>query len=128
MARIIVTSIDPDFTPETHTVGSSSVQSGVITTGSGLVRISTTTHCHIKFGANPTATEEDFLMPSDHVEVFAFISGQKIDPDKFPVLEQILFAAGLEFNDTVRKNLEKAGAIASEFLHSSNILGESEYV
>ena len=72
------TTIDPDFAPETHTVGSSSVQSGVITTGSGLVRISTTTHCHLKFGANPTATEEDFLMPSDHVEVFAFISGQKI--------------------------------------------------
>jgi hypothetical protein len=78
MANYIVTTIDPDFTPETHTVGSSSAQSGVITTGSGLVRISTTTHCHIKFGANPTATEEDFLMPSDHVEVFAFISGQKI--------------------------------------------------
>jgi hypothetical protein len=74
----MVTRIDPDFTPETHTVGASSVQSGVITTGSGLVRISTTTHCHLKFGANPTATEEDFLMPSDHVEVFAFISGQKI--------------------------------------------------
>jgi hypothetical protein len=78
MSNYIVTKIDPDFTPETHTVGSSSAQSGVITTGSGLVRISTTTHCHIKFGANPTATEEDFLMPSDHVEVFAFISGQKI--------------------------------------------------
>ena len=74
----MVTRIDPDFAPETHTVGGSSVQSGVITTGSGLVRISTTTHCHIKFGTNPTATEEDFLMPSDHVEVFAFISGQKI--------------------------------------------------
>jgi hypothetical protein len=74
----MVTRIDPDFTPETHTVGASSVQSGVITTGSGLVRISTTTHCHLKFGANPTATEEDFLMPSDHVEVFEFISGQKI--------------------------------------------------
>ena len=78
MSNYIVTKIDPDFTPETHTFGASSVQSGVITTGSGLVRISTTTHCHIKFGANPTATEEDFLMPSDHVEVFAFISGQKI--------------------------------------------------
>jgi hypothetical protein len=78
MSNYIVTKIDPDFAPETHTVGSSSVQSGVITTGSGLVRISTTTHYHIKFGANPTATEEDFLMPSDHVEVFAFISGQKI--------------------------------------------------
>ena len=63
MSNYIVTSIDPDFTPETHTVGSSSVQSGVITTGSGLIRISTTTHCHIKFGANPTATEEDLLVP-----------------------------------------------------------------
>ena len=73
-----VTRIDPDFTPETHTVGSSSAQSGVITTGSGLVRIATTTHCHIKFGANPTATEEDLLIPEHHVEIFAFVSGQKI--------------------------------------------------
>jgi len=73
-----VTTIDPDFAPETHTVGSSSVQSGVITTGSGLIRISTTTHCHIKFGANPTATEEDLLLPPDHVEFFTFVSGQKV--------------------------------------------------
>jgi len=72
------TKIDPDFAPETHTVGNTSVQSGVITTGSGLVRISTTTHAHIKFGTNPTATEEDLLMPTDHVEVFAFKSGDKI--------------------------------------------------
>ena len=72
------TTIDPDFAPETHTVGSSSVQSGVITTGSGLIRISTTTHCHIKFGANPIATEEDLLVPPDHVEFFTFISGQKV--------------------------------------------------
>jgi hypothetical protein len=46
-----ITKIDPDFTPETHDVGSNSAQSGVITTGSGLIRICTTTHCHIKFGA-----------------------------------------------------------------------------
>lgn len=38
-------------------------------------------------------------------------SFQRIDPNTFPVLEQILFQAGLEFNDTVRRNLEKAGAI-----------------
>ncbi len=38
---------------------------------------------------------------------------QKIDPEKFSVLEQILFAAGLEFNDTIRRNLEKSGSIAS---------------
>jgi len=72
------TKIDPDFAPETHTVGNTSVQSGVITTGSGLVRIYPTTHAHIKFGTNPTATEEDLLMPTDHVEVFAFKSGDKI--------------------------------------------------
>ena len=72
------TKIDPDFAPETHTVGNTSVQSGVITTGSGLVRISVTTNVHIKFGTNPTATEEDLLMPTDHVEVFAFKSGDKI--------------------------------------------------
>jgi len=72
------TTIDSDFAPETHTVGSSSVQSGVITTGSGLIRISTTTHCHIAFGANPTATEESLLVPPDHVEFFTFVSGQKV--------------------------------------------------
>jgi hypothetical protein len=73
-----VTRIDPDFNPETHTVGNSSAQSGVIITGSGLIRIATTTHCHIKFGTNPTATEEDLLMPEHHVEVFAFTSGHKV--------------------------------------------------
>ena len=72
------TRIDSDFTPETHDVGSSSAQSSAIITGSGLVRIATTTHCHIKFGANPTATEEDILLPADHVEIFAFKSGDKI--------------------------------------------------
>jgi hypothetical protein len=73
-----ITKIDTDFTPETHTVGSSSAQSSAIITGSGLIRISTTTHCHIKFGANPTATEEDFLIPPDYVEYFSFQSGNKV--------------------------------------------------
>tara|TARA_R110002124_G_scaffold50617_2_gene147056 strand:+ start:794 stop:1075 length:282 start_codon:yes stop_codon:yes gene_type:complete len=73
-----ITKIDPDFTPETHDIGASSAQSSVITTGSGRVRIATTTHCHIKFGSNPTATEEDVMLPADHVEVFAFKSGDKI--------------------------------------------------
>ena len=72
------TTIDTDFAPETHTIGASSVQSSAIITGSGLIRISTTTHCHIAFGANPTATEESLLIPPDHVEFFTFISGQKV--------------------------------------------------
>ena len=77
-ANTIITTIDNDFTPESHTVGSSSAQSGVIITGSGLIRLATTTHCHIKFGENPTATEEDLLLPSDHVEIFSFKSGEKV--------------------------------------------------
>jgi len=78
MSNYIVTKIDPDFTPETHTVGSSSAQSGVITTGSGLIRIATTTHCHIAFGVNPTATEESILLPQDTVEYFQIRSGQQV--------------------------------------------------
>ena len=78
MSNYIVTTIDPDFTPESHTIGSSSAQSSVIITGSGLIRICTTTHCHIRFGANPTATEEDLMIPENHVEIFAFVSGQKV--------------------------------------------------
>ena len=78
MANYIVTTIDTDFTPESHTIGSSSAQSSVITTGSGLIRICTTAHCHIRFGANPTATEEDLMLPPNHVEIFAFKSGDKV--------------------------------------------------
>ena len=78
MANYTITTIDTDFTPESHTVGSESAQTSAITTGSGLIRIATTTHCHIKFGANPTATEEDLLLPPNHVEIFSFKSGEKV--------------------------------------------------
>ena len=73
------TTIDPDYFSETISIqGESAVQSSAITTGSGLVRIACTSHCHIKFGANPTATEDDTLMPPDHVEVFRIKSGDKL--------------------------------------------------
>lgn len=78
MSNYIVTSIDPDNFSETHTVGNTSAQSSAIISGSGLVRIATTTGVHIKFGSNPTATVEDLLLPEHHVEVFSVISGQKV--------------------------------------------------
>ena len=78
MSNYIVTTIDPNYVSETHDIGASSAQSSAITTGSGLIRISTTSHCHIKFGANPTATEEDLMLPPNHVEIFAFKSGEKV--------------------------------------------------
>ena len=75
----MVTRIDPDFTPETHTLGASSAQSSAITTGSGLIRIAVKgTHAHVAFGSNPTATEESFLINTDTSEIFSFISGQKV--------------------------------------------------
>lgn len=74
----ILTKIDYDFAPETHTVGNTSAQSSVITTGSGRIRIATTTGVHIKFGVNPTATLEDVMLPENHVEIFSFGSGQKV--------------------------------------------------
>ena len=71
--------IDPDFTPETHTLGASSAQSSAITTGSGLIRIAVKgTHAHVAFGSNPTANEENFLINTDKSEIFSFISGQKV--------------------------------------------------
>ena len=75
----MVTRIDPDFTPETHTLGASSAQSSAITTGSGLIRIAVKgTHAHVAFGSNPTATEESFLINTDTSEIFTFVSGQKV--------------------------------------------------
>lgn len=79
MSNYIVTTLDPDFTPLVYTVGTSSAQTVAITTGSGLIRIATKgCEAHIKFGANPTATTSDVLLPPDHVEIFSFKSGEKI--------------------------------------------------
>ena len=79
MSNYVVTTIDTDFTPETHTIGSSSAQSSAVITGSGIVRIVVSgTHAHIRFGANPTATEEDVMVTQDSVNFFSFKSGEKV--------------------------------------------------
>ena len=71
--------IDPDFTPETHTIGATSAQSSAIITQSGIIRIAISgTHAHVKFGANPTATEEDIMCTQDSVQYFEFKSGDKV--------------------------------------------------
>jgi len=78
MSNYIVTTIDPDYSSQSHSVGTSSSQSSAIITGSGLIRIVSTGHCHIRFGANPTATESDLMLTPDCPEIFAFISGHKV--------------------------------------------------
>jgi hypothetical protein len=74
-----ITTIDPDFSPVSYTVGGTSAQSSTITTGSGIIRIAVRGgHAHIKFGVNPVATDDDILIPENHVEFFSFVSGQKV--------------------------------------------------
>jgi len=74
-----IVKIDSDFTPETHTIGATSAQSSAIITQSGIIRIAISgTHAHVKFGANPTATEEDIMCTQDSVQYFAFKSGDKV--------------------------------------------------
>jgi len=46
---------------------------------------------------------------------------QKVDAATFPILEQILFQAGLDFNNTIRKNLEKANAISTGALVDTGV-------
>ena len=78
-SNTIITTIDTDFTPVVYTVGTSSSQSSAIITGSGLIRIATKAcEAHIKFGANPTATTSDVLIPANWVEIFSFKSGDKV--------------------------------------------------
>ena len=71
MSNYVVTTIDPDYFSETHTIGATSAQSSAVITGSGTIRISIAgTHAHVKFGANPTATEEDVMLTQDSVNLF----------------------------------------------------------
>ena len=51
---------------------------------------------------------------------------QKVDTATFPILEQILFQAGLDFNETIRKNLEKARAISTGALVDTGIPNVTE--
>ena len=51
---------------------------------------------------------------------------QKVDTATFPILEQILFQAGLDFNETIRKNLEKARAISSGALVDTGVPNVTE--
>jgi len=79
MSSYVVTTIDPDYYSKTYTIGAESAQSSAVTTGSGIIRIAVSgTHAHIKFGANPTATEDDVTVTQDSVNFFAFKSGEKV--------------------------------------------------
>ena len=40
MSNYVITTIDPDYFSETHTIGATSAQSSAVITGSGTIRVS----------------------------------------------------------------------------------------
>ena len=75
-----ITTIDPDNTAYVASITTSSQASTAIATGSGIIRISTQgNHVHLAFGATPTASvTTSFFIPTNTVEFFNFISGEKV--------------------------------------------------
>jgi purine nucleoside phosphorylase len=76
----LITTIDPDNTAYNASITNANQKSSAIITGSGMIRISTQgNHCHVAFGADPTAsTSTSFFIPTNTVEFFAFKSGEKV--------------------------------------------------
>jgi hypothetical protein len=57
-------------------IGAGSLQTVAI--NSTVVRLVATADCHIVFGANPTATENDSFLPANQPEYFVFSPGQLV--------------------------------------------------
>lgn len=53
-------------------------QSAALGTSTKLVRVIASSACHIKFGANPTATTSDIYLPANVAEYFGVTPGDKI--------------------------------------------------
>lgn len=56
--------------------GTSAATSNAVT--SSIVRLLSTTDCHIKFGVTPTATTNDTLLLANIPEYFAINNGEKV--------------------------------------------------
>jgi len=62
-------------------VSGTSAQSAAISGGSGpyeLIRLVSTTNCHVEFGTNPTATTNSAYLPAGVVEYFKVNTGEKV--------------------------------------------------
>ena len=71
------------YTPavsQVFTAGNTSAQSAAFATGTTLVRVAASLgHCHVAFGANPTASVTTSVMiPNNSVEFFKVTAGNKM--------------------------------------------------
>ena len=69
----------PLGTTQTVSVTSSSAaNSSAFAAGTTVVRVVSTTDCHIIFAASPTATTSTAYLPANQVEYFKALAGQKV--------------------------------------------------
>lgn len=68
--------------PVTTQVAAYTATSAAVTnafgTGVHVVRLVSTTNCHVAFGTAPTATTSDMYLPADQAEYFVVSPGQKV--------------------------------------------------
>jgi hypothetical protein len=57
---------------------SSVATTDAINSSNGLIRIATSHTCHVAFGATPTATTSDTLLPAGSTSFFTMKSGDKV--------------------------------------------------
>lgn len=58
--------------------GTSAAVTNAFGSGTTVIRIVSTTDCHIRFGDSPTATTSHMLLPANVVEYFAVSPGVKV--------------------------------------------------
>jgi len=81
MSQTIIQTHTTHYQSESHTCGTSSTQSSTFNFNGkryAKCRIAVTGDVHVKFGVNPTATLEDFLITAGDSEIFRFRSGDKV--------------------------------------------------
>ena len=65
-------------TVATVSVSSSSAQSAAHAATTNVVRLVSTTDCHVAFGSNPTATTSSMYLPANQVEYFLVAASEKV--------------------------------------------------
>ena len=65
-------------TVSTISVASSSAQSSAHAATTNVVRLVSTTDCHVSFGSNPTATTSSMYLPANQVEYFLVAASEKV--------------------------------------------------
>ena len=81
MAGLTDTLMQSAGSTSTVSVSGTSAQSSAISVEAkshALVRVVSTTNCHLAFGNNPTATTSNLLLPAFTVEYFKMNTGDKI--------------------------------------------------